>query len=88
MKTISAAEANRHFSQMLREVREGSTYVVTSHGAPVATLAPADGELRTRARARAALLARLKTQPALDAGPWTRDELYDDDIPADSGNQS
>ena len=86
MKTISAAEANRHFSQMLREVREGSTYVVTSHGAPVATLAPADGELRTRARA--ALLARLKTQPALDAGPWTRDELYDDDIPADSGNQS
>jgi hypothetical protein len=33
-------------------------------------------------------LARLKTQPALDTGPWNRDELYDDDIPADSGKQS
>jgi len=88
MKTISAAEANRHFSQMLREVQKGSTYVVTSHGAPVAILASAEGELRTRARARIALLARLKTQPALDTGLWIREELYDDDIPADSGNQS
>ena len=79
MKTITAAEANRRFSHLLREVRDGTSYLVTSHGAPVATLAPADGELRTRMQARDALLARLPGQPATDIGRWNRDELYDDD---------
>lgn len=79
MKTISAADANRQFSQILREVREGETYLVTSHGTPVATLAPAGGELRERLRARNTLLARLKAQQATDIGRWTRDELYEDD---------
>lgn len=78
MKTISAADANRQFSRVLRNVREGETYLVTSHGAPVATLAPAGGELRERVRARDALLARLRKQPATDIGRWTRDELYEE----------
>lgn len=39
-KAISAAEANRKFSQLLREVKEGRTYVVTSHGRPVARISP------------------------------------------------
>jgi prevent-host-death family protein len=60
MKTITAVEVNRQFSHLLREVREGASYLVTSHGTPVATLAPADGELRARMRARDALLARLR----------------------------
>ena len=30
------------------------------------------------------LLARLKKQPVLNAGSWTRDELYDDDHNHDS----
>ena len=78
---ISAAEANRAFSRLLRGVREGRSYVVTSHGKPVARLAPADqyDELARRLRraARKALFDRLSTQPSLDAGRWTRDELYD-----------
>jgi prevent-host-death family protein len=79
MKTITAAEANRRFSRLLREVREGTSYLVTLQGTPVATLAPADGDLRARMRARDALLARLRERPATDIGRWNRDELYDDD---------
>ena len=39
-KAISAAEANRKFSQVLREVREGLSFIVTSHGKPVAKITP------------------------------------------------
>lgn len=75
-KTISAADANRNFSQLLREVKEGSSYVVTSHGRPVARIAPISKE-HDADRARAGLLKRLRGQKAIDIGPWTRDELYD-----------
>ncbi len=74
-KAISASEANRKFSQLLREVREGRSYVVTSHGRPVARIAPVTAERRSKAKT--ALLARLRSQPVIDIGPWTRDELYD-----------
>jgi prevent-host-death family protein len=74
-KVISAAEANRKFSKLLREVRDGRSYVVTSHGRPVAKIAPV-GEERN-SKAKAALLRRLQAQPVIDIGPWTRDELYD-----------
>ena len=75
-KAISAADANRKFSQVLREVREGNSYIVTSHGRPVARIAPI-GEGRDADCARDALLKRLRSQKAIDIGPWTRDELYD-----------
>jgi prevent-host-death family protein len=39
-KTISAADANRRFSELLRGVREGQSYVVTSHGKVVARISP------------------------------------------------
>ena len=77
-KAVSAAEANRHFSQLLREVRDGGTYVITSHGKPVAKLAPYDADHAARMKARAALFRRLRTQPATrPIGRWTRDELYE-----------
>ena len=79
MKTVSAAEANRHFSKILRDVRAGETVIVTSRGEPVA-------EIRCRPRARSPtaprrcrrLLARLDAQPALNLPRIRRDELYDD----------
>jgi prevent-host-death family protein len=77
---ISAAEANRRFSRLLRGVREGRSYVVTSHGRAVARLVPADAPDDTANAARAALLSRLAAQPVTDAGRWTRDELYEDDV--------
>jgi prevent-host-death family protein len=75
---ISAADANRRFSQLLRGVREEhATYVVTSHGKPVAKITPADHGSTFSARALELLLARLKSQPAMNLPRWTRDEFYE-----------
>ncbi|MEP9387360.1 type II toxin-antitoxin system prevent-host-death family antitoxin [Mesorhizobium sp. KR9-304] len=78
-ETVSAAEANREFSKLLRGVREGNSYVVTSHGRPVAKLVPLTEEMSRREDAKQKLLKRLRNQPALNAGKWTRDELYERD---------
>ncbi len=77
-EAVSAAEANRKFSLILRGVRAGHSYVVTSHGRPVARIIPASEPTATPSSGRAALLARLEGQPVVDAGPWTRDGLYED----------
>lgn len=82
MKTVSAADANRHFSQILRDVKAGETVLVTSRGKPVARIEPAEpDEIRRVEREAAwkALLHRLDSQPALNLGKFNRDELYDDD---------
>ena len=76
---VSAAEANRSFSRLLRNVREGHSYTVTSHGRPVAHIVPARTQDAAKDAAWAKLLKRLETQPALNAGKWTRDELYERD---------
>jgi len=78
-KAVSAADANRKFSHILRSVREGHSFVVTSHGQPVARIVPAERHGKVAAVARAALLARLERQPGVNAGRWTRDELYEDE---------
>ena len=75
---ISAADANRSFSRILRDVQQGDTYVVTAHGRPVARIVPFEAEAERRAAAWTALMARLEAQPVTDVGSWTRDELYDD----------
>ena len=78
-KTVSVTDANRSFSRLLRGVREGHSYVVTSRGRPVARIVPVGQDDKSRADARAALLARLRAEPVMDIGPWTRDELYEDE---------
>ena len=78
-EAVSAAEANRKFSLILRSVRAGHSYLVTSHGRPVARIIPADRHESVASGARGALLSRLERQPVVDAGPWTRDELYEDE---------
>ena len=78
-ETVSAAEANREFSRLLRGVREGNSYVVTSHGRPVAKLVPIAEDITSRETAKQELLKRLRSQPALNAGKWRRDELYERD---------
>jgi prevent-host-death family protein len=76
-KAVSAADANRRFSELLRTVKKGGSVVVTSHGKPVARITPVEDE-RTAEGARSALFARLRSERAVNAGRWTRDELYDD----------
>lgn len=80
MRTVSAADANRHFSSLLQEVKAGTSITVTSRGEPVAQITPIN-KARSPARNRAleALLTRLRAQPALGVS-WTRDELYDDTV--------
>ncbi|MGH6677392.1 MAG: type II toxin-antitoxin system Phd/YefM family antitoxin [Bradyrhizobium sp.] len=78
-EAISAAEANRQFSLLLRGVREGRSYVVTSHGKPVARIVPAGKHENVAAGARTTLLSRLEKQPVVQAKRWTRDELYEDE---------
>lgn len=77
-KAISAADANRRFSELLRSVKKGRSVIVTSHGKPVAKITPLAEDERTLGKARSALFARLRKERAVDAGRWTRDELYDD----------
>ncbi|NDG75499.1 MAG: type II toxin-antitoxin system prevent-host-death family antitoxin [Synechococcaceae bacterium WB8_1B_136] len=75
---VSASEANRSFSSLLRQLSQGQHFTVHSHGRPVATLAPVVAEASSRAASRRALLARLAAQPASgEARTWQRDALYD-----------
>lgn len=75
---ITAAEANRAFEELLREVREQRrSFLVTAEGKPVARIVPVEDEDAARQAAWEELVARLKAQPAVNAGPWTREELYE-----------
>jgi prevent-host-death family protein len=78
-EAVSAADANRRFSLLLRGIREGRSYVVTSHGKPVARIIPAGRHDDVASGARSALLSRLEKQPVIDMGRWTRDEFHEDD---------
>jgi prevent-host-death family protein len=74
-KVIQATAANRSFSRILREVAQGDSYTVTSHGRPIARIVPANAKGSEAAKQR--LLEHLRSQPAMNIGPWTREELYD-----------
>jgi len=77
-RVVSAADANRRFSELLRGVREGRSFVVTTHGKPVAKLVPAGKADTAGTGARKALLARLRAEAIVEVSRWTRDELYED----------
>jgi prevent-host-death family protein len=76
-KAISAADANRRFSQLLREVKTGQSYLVTSHGRPVARIAPVGERSAATSSARSSLLKRLRAERVVTIGRWKRDELYE-----------
>jgi prevent-host-death family protein len=78
-ESVSAADANRRFSELLRKVREGRSVVVTSHGRPVAKIVPITESDPVAQGARSALFARLRAERVTHVGRWTRDELYDDE---------
>jgi prevent-host-death family protein len=77
---VSAADANREFSKLLRRVRDGESITIMSHGRPVAKLVPISAEDRVRTAARAALFKRLRTQKG-ERIPrtWTREDLHERD---------
>lgn len=81
-RIVTATQANREFSRILGEVAEGHTYVVTSRGRRVARIEPApdresEAERRRKDQAWAALLARLRSQPAMNLSEWKREDGYE-----------
>jgi prevent-host-death family protein len=75
---VNAADANRSFSKLLRQVAQGESFTVLSNGHPVATLAPARNQSGEQRQSRTTLLKRLSLEPVSDQSrAWTRDELYD-----------
>lgn len=77
MKTVTASDANRQFSSVLREVAHGEIITVVSRGKPVATISPANAASAQRGAAKTTLLKRLKGQKVTGARNWNRDELYE-----------
>jgi prevent-host-death family protein len=76
-KAVSAAEANRNFSHLLRDVRDGNSFVITAHGKPVAKIVPFTARDAVAAAAKSALLKRLRAQRGAAIKRWTRDDLYE-----------
>lgn len=74
-KTIAAAEANRNFSRILREVGAGDSFTVTSHGRPVARIVPAGAVDREAAKQR--LLQCLAEVKPMNLGKFNREDAYD-----------
>lgn len=81
MKKVSAAEANRYFSALLKDVARGEEILVTSHGEPVAQILSVKDVGPERTKAKQLLLERLRAQRPKNsvAGKrdWKRDDLYD-----------
>jgi len=77
-KTVTAVDANRKFSELLRDVRNGDSVIVTVHGKPVAKIIPIDEKTAVADEARQSLVARLGRQRAVNAPAWTRESLYDE----------
>ncbi|SAI47083.1 Antitoxin of toxin-antitoxin stability system [Bordetella ansorpii] len=75
-EVVSSADANRDFSRILRAVRAGTSYVVTSYGCPVARILPFDTDEKNLPGARTALISRLDDQPVIDIGGWRSEDLY------------
>ncbi|HEX8401227.1 MAG TPA: type II toxin-antitoxin system prevent-host-death family antitoxin [Allosphingosinicella sp.] len=78
---VSAAEANRSFSKLMRVVEDGTEVTVTSRGKPKIKLVPVtqdDAADREQLReAYEALKASWANQEFKVIGPWTREDLYD-----------
>jgi prevent-host-death family protein len=75
MKTITAAEANHKFSQLLRTVSQGEDVLIVSRGRSVARVEAVS--LGGRGKAREELLRRLQGQALTGSRTWQRDQRYD-----------
>ena len=77
MRTISASDANRNFSGLLRDVASGESILIVSRGTPVARISPVTASAG-RMAAKESLLRRLSGQNATGRRDWSRDDLYDE----------
>ena len=75
---VSATEANRNFSKVLRDVESGASVTITKDGKPVAVLVPAGSpDLGGCEKARQRMMALLQEGLPLGfTGGVDRDELH------------
>ncbi len=78
MGKVSATDANRHFSKLLRQVENGERITITKDGKPVAVLAPVGhpdaGEREAALQHMAAVMRQ--GVPLGYTGPLNRDDLH------------
>lgn len=77
MQTVRAVDANRHFSNVLKQVSQGEEFLVISRGKPVATITPVKKTDSSHVAARDLLMIRLAGQQPIGVRSWSRDELYE-----------
>ena len=75
-RAITASDANQRFSEMLREVQEGESFIVMARGRPVARVLPVD-DAADQARAVVELIGSLAARPRRQVEGWRRDDLYE-----------
>lgn len=75
-RAISASDANQRFSEVLREVQAGETFVVMSRGRAVAKVTPVDAGPDQRV-AVDALLDYVAALPERSLAGWRREHLYE-----------
>lgn len=77
-RTVSAAQANREFSKLMKLAESGERVVVTSRGRPKVQITRVeDTENERRRVAFETLIRRLRSQPARNLPRLTRDDFYD-----------
>ena len=80
VKTVSAAQANREFSKLMKLAECGERVVVTSRGQPKVAIVPVESEDAQKAKRREAfekLTKWLRSRPAQNFPKLTRDDFYD-----------
>ena len=75
-RAITASDANQRFSELLREVQEGESFVVTSRGRPVAKVTPVD-DFDRQGPDIDALLDFVSALPRRSGQGWRREDLYE-----------
>lgn len=78
--TTTLREANQRFARLIRAVEEGTEFVATRRGAPVARIAPLhaaeDGLAQEKRRALEETFALARKGYTLGGGKVTRAEIY------------
>lgn len=77
MERVTATEANRHFSEILKRVSEGEEIQIESRGKLIAELTPARKANKSQLSARQRLFERLSKSETVVVGDWAREDLYD-----------
>lgn len=80
MKMLSIEEAREQLPKLVEEAEQGEEIAITRNGAVVAQLRPAarPAPFKPAPEAVEAFLKGLRKGLPIQAGTWTREELYED----------